>query len=166
MAVERQWWLWTEMAVASNSSPVITIPCTVTLVIWRLEKNCKSCCYHSPVECSAFVLHAVCCLLSAQSVSCGWEGFPQSVSTRRPGVDMDANVSYLASESRYSGTGSLPQSSTSTRYGYTPICSDITHIAQGRYNDYWYICVYLQFGNWIFYIKIGAHYKHTHMLHL
>jgi hypothetical protein len=153
------------MAVTSNSSPVIRIACTVTLVTSRVGENCKSSCYHSSVEYSAIGLQLVCCLLAAQRIPCGREGFSQGVSSRRPGVDMDANVSYLASESRYSGTGSLPQSSTGTRYGHAHICSDITHFAHGRYNDYWCAHVYLQFTTGFllhFVVKFKAHCNHAH----
>ena len=106
---------------------------------------CLYSCYHSCVQFSAFGLHLACCLLSAEPVSCGWEGFSQGVSARRPGVDVDSHVSYLKSESRYSGAGSLPQSSTGTWYGCAQICSGVTATAQSTFNNYWCICIYLHF---------------------
>jgi hypothetical protein len=175
MAVGRQQWLlnreWQLLAIVNES---FRTPCTLTQVTWRLEKNYKNPCYHSCVQFSAFgpQPHLACCLLSAQPVSRGREGFPHGVSTRRPGVDMDTHVSYLASESRYSGAGSLPQSSTSTWYGCMQICSGATPIGQGTFNDYCYSCVYLQFKIEFmlhFIVKLKPHYNHiitTHILPL
>jgi hypothetical protein len=78
---------------------------------------------------------------------------------------MDTHVSYLASESRYSGAGSLPQSTTSAWYGCTQICSGVTPVAQGTFNGYCCIYVYLQFKiEFIlhFIVKLKAHYNHKH----
>jgi hypothetical protein len=161
--VGRQQWLsyreWQLLATVNQS---FWAPCAVA---WRLEKNYKNPCYHSCVQFSASGLHLACCLLSAEPVSCGWEGVSHSVSTRRPGVDMDTHVSYLASESRYPGAGSLPQSSTSARYGCTQICSGVIPTAQGTFNDYWCSCIYLQFKiEFMFHciVKLKVHYNHAH----
>jgi len=58
----------------------------------------------------------LCCFLSVEWVPCSWESFSHSVSTWRSGLDMDTHMSYFTSESRHFGTGSVPQSSTSSWY--------------------------------------------------
>lgn len=87
-------------------------------------------------------LHQVCHLLPAEPVPCGWEGVSHGVPTWRPGLDMDAHMPHLTSESRHPGAGSLPQSSTSAWYSSHHFSgSQICRFSSG--------CPYLSLSVWL-----------------